>query len=101
MGAAHATRVDGAGLVGIAGRYDAAASIVDTAVRTHLATLSFDGATAGRGYVAHGDALRAAVEDVVAALNSWARSATDIAAALRASAARYAEADTDAAARVR
>ncbi|BBY17448.1 type VII secretion target [Mycolicibacterium litorale] len=100
MGAVQAARVDGAALVGIAGRYDAAASIVDSAVRSHLSALSFDGSAAGRGYVAHGDALRAAVDDVVVALHTWARSAAGIAAMLRASATRYAQADADAASRV-
>ncbi|WP_197374324.1 type VII secretion target [Mycolicibacterium baixiangningiae] len=101
MGAVQAARVDGAALVSMAGRYDAAASIVDAAVRTHLSALSFDGSAAGRGYAVHGDALRAAVDDVVAALQGWARSAADVAAALRATAVRYAEADADAASRVR
>lgn len=101
MGAVQAARVDGAALVSMAARYDAAASIVETAVRTHLSALSFDGSAAGREYVAHGNALRASVDDVVAALPGWARSAADIADTLRASAARYAEADADTASRVR
>jgi hypothetical protein len=101
MGAVQAARVDGAALVSMAGRYDSATSMVEAAVRTHLSALSFDGSAAGREYAAHGDALRAAVDDVVAALNGWARSAAEIAATLRASATRYAEADADAASRVR
>lgn len=100
MGAVRAARVDGAALVNIAGRYDAAAAIVDTAVRTQLSALVFDGSAAGRAYVAHGDVVRAAVDDVVVALRAWARSASDIAAQLRASAVHYAAADADAAARV-
>jgi hypothetical protein len=87
--------------VSIAGRYEAAASTVESAVRTHLSSLSFGGAAAGRAYAAHGDALRGAVDEVAGALLGWARSAAGIAAELRSSAARYADADADAADRVR
>ncbi|MGE2715667.1 type VII secretion target [Mycolicibacterium litorale] len=100
MGAVQAARVDGAALVSIADRYDAAAGMVEAAVRTHLSALTFDGSAAGREYTAHGDMVRAAVDEVVVALHGWARSATGIAAQLRASAARYAQADADMAARV-
>lgn len=101
MGAVRAARVDGSALVSIAGQYEAAAGIVESAVRTHLSALSFDGTSAGRAYAAHGDALRGAVDDVTAALLGWARSAAGIGAELRASAARYARADAHAADRVR
>ena len=101
MGAVQAAYVDGAALVRIAGQYEAAAGIVESAVRTHLSSLSFDGAAAGRAYVTHGDALRHAVDDVAAGLLGWARSAAGIGTELRASAARYARADAHAADRVR
>jgi hypothetical protein len=101
MGAVRAACVDGAALVSIAGQYDAAAAMVDSAVRTHLSSLSFDGSAAGQEYAARGDALRAAVDDVVVALHGWARSAAAAASELRAAAARYADADADAASRVR
>jgi hypothetical protein len=45
--------------------------------------------------------LRAALDDVVVALRGWARSAGGVASELRASAARYAQADAYAASRVR
>ncbi|KUI25806.1 hypothetical protein AU196_23810 [Mycobacterium sp. IS-1742] len=101
MGAVRAARVDGAALVSIATQFDSVADIVDSVVRKHLSALSFDGSAAGRDHAAHGEALRAAVDDVVVALHGWARSASGIAAELRASAVRYAQVDADAAARVR
>jgi hypothetical protein len=83
----------------VARQYDACADIVDCAVRTHL-NLEFDGAAAGRMHVARGDALHAAVDRIVDQLRQWARASREIAAVLRASADRYAEADVRAAQRV-
>ena len=100
MGQPDVARVDVAALHAVARQYEAAADIVDAAVRTHLTGLVFDGATAGRAHVARGDALRTAVDHVVDQLHQWSRAATEIAAALRASADRYAEADARAASRV-
>jgi hypothetical protein len=100
MGQPDVARVDVAALHVVASQYEAAADIVDAAVRTHLTGLVFDGATAGRAHVARGDALRAAVDHVVDQLRQWSRAAAEIAAALRASADRYAEADANAASRV-
>ena len=60
----------------------------------------FDGAAAGRMHAARGDALRAAIDDVVDRLRQWARAAAEIAAELRACADRYAEADARAARRI-
>ncbi|OBG11884.1 hypothetical protein A5765_16400 [Mycolicibacterium celeriflavum] len=100
MGATDASRVDVAALLSIASQYELVADTVDGAVRTHLSDLVFDGARAGRSYVAHGDAVRAAVEDVVNQLRRWSRAVAEIAAALRVSADRYAEADERAARRV-
>jgi hypothetical protein len=101
MGQPDVARVDVAALHAVARQYEAAADIVDAAVRTHLTGLVFDGAAAGRIHVARGDALRAAVDHVVDQLGQWSRAAAEIAAALRASADRYAEADANAASRVR
>lgn len=100
MGELDAARVDVSAVLGIARRYDVAADIVDTAVRTHLSALAFDGAAAGRVHTARGDALRTAVDHVVDQLRQWSRAATEIASALRASADRYADADARAARRV-
>jgi len=75
-------------------QYDAAADIVDTAIRTHLTGLRFDGAAAGRMHTAHGDALRLAVDDVVARLRQWSRAATEIAVELRACVDRYVDIDS-------
>jgi hypothetical protein len=100
MGQPEVARVDLAALHAVARQYEAAAGIVDGAVRTHLTGLGFDGGAAGRMHVARGDAVHAAVERMVDQLRQWSRAATEIAAALRASADRYAEADIRAAERV-
>ncbi len=100
MGEPDAARVDVAAMLGLARRYDVAADIVDTAVRTHLTALKFDGAAAGRVHTARGDALRTAVDQVVDQLRQWSRAATEIASAMRVSAERYADADSRAARRV-
>ena len=93
-------RVDVAALHAVARQYEAAADIVDGAVRTHLTGFGFDGAAAGRMHAARGDALRTAVEHVADQLRQWSRAAAEIAAVLRVSADRYAEADARAARRV-
>jgi hypothetical protein len=100
MGQAEAARVDVAALHAVARQYEAVADIVDGAVRTHLSGLVFDGAVAGRAHAARGDGLRTAVDHLVEQLRQWSRAAAEIAAALRASADRYAEADVSAARRV-
>lgn len=100
MGQPDVARVDVAAMHAVARQYEAAADIVDAAVRTHLTGLVFDGATAGRTHAARGDALRTAVDHVVDQLRQWSRAAAEIAAALHASADRYAEADANAAGRV-
>ena len=97
MGQTDAVRVDVTALHAVARRYQIVADIVDGAVRTHLAGLAFDGATAGRVHAARGDALRVAVDHVVDQLGQWSRAAAEIAAALRTAADRYAEADANAA----
>ncbi len=92
--------VDAAAVHTVANRFDDTASLIDGAVRTHLARLAFDGGTAGRAYVGHGDALRLALNRLAGELGQWARASGEIATALRASADRYTEADLSAAARV-
>jgi len=100
MGQPDVARVDVAALHAVARQYAAVADIIDGAVRTHLTGLVFGGAAAGRMHVARGDAVRSAVDHVVDQLRQWSRAATEIAAALGASADRYAEADARAAQRV-
>jgi hypothetical protein len=100
MGQADVARVDVAALIGVARQYETVADIVDGAVRSHLTGLVFNGAAAGRMHVARGDALRSAVDQVVGSLRQWSRASAEIAAVLRTSADRYAEADADAARRV-
>lgn len=100
MGDPDAARVDVGVLLSVARQYDVVAEIVDDVVRNHLSGLAFDGATAGRVYIARGEAVRGAVDDVVAQLRGWSRAATEIASALRVSADRYVAADSRAAQRV-
>ncbi len=100
MGEPDTARVDVATVLGAARQYDAAADIVDTAIRTHLAGLRFDGAVAGRLHTAHGDVLRIAVDDVVSRLHDWARAAAEIAAELRSSTDRYVDVDVRGARRI-
>ena len=95
-----ATRVDTATLLSIARQYQIAADMVDVAVRTHLSGLAFDGAGAGRSYVAHGDAVRSAIDEVVNQLRRWSRASAEISAALRVAVERYTEADVNAAGRL-
>lgn len=94
------TGVDAAGVRAIAREYETAAGIVDGAARHHLSALMFGGSTAGRAYVAHGEALRGALDEVVSALRQWSRASAEIASVLRSSAERYADADARAAERV-
>lgn len=100
MGELDAARVDVAALLGVARQYQTAADMVDSVVHGQLAGLAFDGATAGRLHVARGDAVRIAVDRVADQLRAWARASGEIAATLRASADRYAEADARAGRRV-
>ncbi len=92
--------VDAAAVHAVANRFDDAAHLIDGAVRTHFGRLAFDGATAGRAYVGHGDALRLALHRLSGELAQWTRATAEVATALRASADRYAEADQRAAARI-
>lgn len=100
MGEVHAARVDIGALLAAARQYDTVADIVDAAVRTRLSRPAFDGAGAGRAHAVEGDAVRAAIEELTDPLRQWVRAANEIAAELRASAGRYADADALAASRV-
>ncbi|BBY79889.1 ESX-1 secretion-associated protein [Mycolicibacterium pulveris] len=100
MGEPDVARVDVATLRSVADEYQTVAEILDAAVRTHLSGLTFDGATAGRAYVARGDAVRDVVEQVAYQVRQWSRACSEIAAVLRASADRYADADFRAGSRV-
>jgi hypothetical protein len=92
--------VDAAALCTVANRFDDSAALIEGVARTHFGSLAFDGATAGRAHIHHGDALRVALHRMVGELGQWGRATVAIAAALRASADHYAEADLRAAARV-
>jgi uncharacterized protein YukE len=92
--------VDADAVRAVANRFDDAAQLIDAAVRTHVARLAFDGATAGRAYTGHGDAVRLALNRLNGEVAQWARATAEIGAALRASVERYGEADLRAAARI-
>lgn len=92
--------VDAASVRTVASRFDGTADLIDGAARIQLRRLAFDGATAGQAHVAHGDALRLALDRLSRELAQWARATVEIAAALRVGAEHYAEADLRAAARI-
>lgn len=100
MGEHDAARVDVGALRSAARRYEAAAELVDATVRTHLRTLTFDGADAGRDHASQGAALRRAVDDITGQLRQWSHSAMEIAELLHVSADRYVDADAGAGRRV-
>ncbi len=100
MGLSEPARVDVAARLAAADRYHLAADRIDATIRAELSALRFHGALAGTAYADRGDALRAAVDQVVERLRQWSRSAAAISAALRATAGRYAESDTSAARRI-
>jgi hypothetical protein len=92
--------IDVAAVRSVARRLDAAAAVIDDAVRIQLAGLTFSGASAGRAHSARGDALRAALDRLSAQLSEWSRATAEIAAALRATGEHYADAELRAAARI-
>ncbi|MGE2726552.1 type VII secretion target [Mycolicibacterium pulveris] len=100
MGQPDTAGLDVASLLSVADQYQRVADILDGAVRTHLSGLTFDGATAGRDYVARGDAVRGGLEQVVRQVRQWSRACSEIAAVLRMSADRYVDADARAGERV-
>jgi hypothetical protein len=93
-------RFDSSGVHRVADQLGAAAELLDRAVGDHLARLAFGGASAGRAHTARGDALRVQLERLTAEVAQWSRAAADTAAALRAGAERYADAELYAAARI-
>jgi uncharacterized protein YukE len=93
VGEIDAARVDVPAVLGVARQYQAVADIVESAARTHLTGLAFDGAAAGRAYVDR-------VDHIANQLRGWGRASVEIAATLRASADRYADADSHAARRL-
>ncbi len=92
--------VDVSAVHSVADRLGTAAELIDGAAGEHLARLAFGGGCAGRAYAARGDALRAALQRLAAEVTQWARVSADIAAALRASAEGYADAELYAARRI-
>lgn len=98
--AATRTQIDAPATHRVANQFAMAAELIDRAVSDHLARLAFSGAGAGRAHTARGDALRAELERLAAQVSQWSRASTEIAAALRSSAERYADAELYAAARI-
>ncbi|OKH65873.1 hypothetical protein EB72_05895 [Mycobacterium sp. SWH-M1] len=94
------TGVDVGALRAVAREYERVAEIVDRSVRDHLQQLAFGGSTAGRAYVAHGEALQTALRDLTTSVAQWSRAAGEIASALDVSVDRYIDADERAAGRV-
>lgn len=92
--------LDGAALRSVADCFDATSATLDGAIRTRLGGLGFDGGVAGRDHVAAGEALRRALDGWAPELTRWSRAGIEIAAALRAGLARYADAEMSAADRV-
>jgi hypothetical protein len=84
----------------VADQFGAAADIIDRALGDQLGRLEFGGAGAGRAHTARGEALRVQLERLVGQLGQWSRASVEIAAALRAGADRYADAELYAAARI-
>lgn len=90
------TRVDTAAVRAAAQHFDTAADVLGGA---SLNRLQFDGSMAGRTHIAHGAALRSALDRLGAEVVQWSRAAEEIAAALRVTADRYGDAELRAAAR--
>ena len=87
------TRVDTAAVRAAAQRFDAAAEILDNAIRSQLAGLVFGGSTAGRAHIARGEAVGTALHRLSGELARWSRAAEEIGAALRAGADQYVDAE--------
>ena len=89
-------RVDTAAVRAAAQRFDSAAEVLGG---VSLNRLQFDGSVAGRMHVAHGHALRSALDRLAAEVAQWSRAAEEVAVALRVTADRYGDAELRAAAR--
>ncbi|WP_299564026.1 type VII secretion target [uncultured Mycolicibacterium sp.] len=92
-------RVDTAALMDIARRYDDAAHRLDALARGRLAGLRFGAARAGRDHAQHGTAVAAALWELTDGVRRWSRACAELAAALRTTALRYADAEAVAAQR--
>jgi hypothetical protein len=95
------TSVDPAALRAAAQRMDAAADIVNGALRARLGGLQFDASVAGRAHAEAGGSVRTAVDRLAAGMAQWAMVARETAAALSAGADRYADAESHAVAALR
>jgi hypothetical protein len=84
----------------VANQFAMAAEFIDRVVCDHLSRLAFGGASAGRTHATRGEALRVELERLVAQVSQWSRASAEIAAALRSSSERYADAELYAAARI-
>ncbi|OBK52848.1 hypothetical protein [Mycobacterium sp. 1081908.1] len=93
-------RFDSSAALRVADQMGAAADVLDRAVADHLARLAFGGSVAGRDHAARGDALRVQLERLTAEVMQWSRAAAATAAALRAGAESYADAEMSATARI-
>ena len=93
------TRVDTAAAHAAAQRFTAAAQLLETAA--HTGGLSFCGSTAGRAHTASGERLHTGLDEVRVRVAQWSRAAEEVAAALRAGAQQYADAELRAAAALR
>jgi hypothetical protein len=93
-------RFDSSAVLGVADQMGAAAELLDRAVADHLAQLAFGGAVAGRAHAARGEALRVQLERLAVEVTQWSRAAAEAAAALRAGAENYTDAELYAAARI-
>ncbi len=94
------TQIDVAAARHVANQFAMAADFIDRALGDHLTRLAFSGADAGRAHTARGDTLRAELQRLVAQVSQWSRASAEIAAVLRSSAERYADAELYAAARI-
>lgn len=94
------TEIDVAAAYRVAGQLEAAAELIGRAISDHLARLVFSGAVAGRAHAARGDALRGELERLAAAMSQWWQVSVEVAAGVRSSTDRYAEADAYAAQRI-
>ncbi len=90
-------RVDQAALRAVADNFE---DLAQTVSRAAQCPLRFSGASAGRAYLADGDAWRRTLDRLIADCAFWSRAAGEIAASLHTGIARYSEADRMAAAAV-
>ncbi|UXA08062.1 hypothetical protein KXD96_08160 [Mycobacterium sp. SMC-2] len=94
------TEIDVAATHRVADQFCAAADLIDRALSDRLGRLAFGGAGAGRAHTARGEALRVELQRLTAEMARWSRASVEIAAVLRASADRYADAELYAAERI-